>query len=227
MPDRYINSSVFSEIFFDNEKMEFLQFGNSSVLVLIWNLSLLLIPFLLVLFLRRYFSNRPIFGKRKKDSVILAIGIFAWLAFIPNSAYIVTQIRHLLGYCPLGSLRDVCVQNAWMIMFYFIYSIIGWVSFVLLLRQMKRFLSGVLNKKIANVFILSIIPLISLGVLLGLINRFNSWELFTEPLTIMNVMLIYFTDFIYLINWLTFTFGLYILYFAGVVLFKERIKLKK
>jgi uncharacterized membrane protein len=213
-------------MFFGNDKIKFLEFGDLSVLILVWNLSLILVPFLIVLFLKRYFHNiSP--EKRVKRSAVLTVGGFAWLMFIPNSAYIITQIRHLLGYCPAGSLRDVCVPGAWMIMFYFIYSIIGWISFVFLLRQMKGFLTDIAGKRTADIFILAVIPMISLGVLLGLINRFNSWEIFVEPLIIMDVVLIYFTDLIYLINWSVFTLGLYILYFIGNILFRERIKLKK
>ena len=175
----------------------------------------------MVTLLQRYF---PSSGQRKSILHWIFFGMAGviWLMFIPNSAYIITEIRHLLDYCPVNSLRDVCVSGVWLIMFYFLYSVVGWVSFVLLLDQMKNFLRRAFNTELSRIFVLVVIPIISLGVLLGLINRFNSWEIFIQPLIILDVMLTYFTDLIYLANWIVFTLGLYILYLGGDILFKKR-----
>lgn len=224
MPERYINESVFSRLFLEGGMLNFWQIGEQPLFAILWNLLLLVIPFLVVVLLYKYFKVFPAKGVWKW--IVLAVGGAVWLLVVPNSVYIITEVRHLLDYCPAGSLQNVCVSRAWMIIFYFIYSIIGWVAFVLLLEQMRDFLSWVFNKRSAQVFIVVIIPLISLGLMLGLINRFNSWEAVTEPLKILDVMLIYFTNPQYFINWSVFTAGLYILYFFGNILFKNRIRSK-
>ena len=224
MVERYVNESVFSQLFFEDGILNFWQIGGQPLLAVLWNLLLLAIPFLVVVLLYKYFQTFSVKGVWKW--VALSLGGVIWLAFIPNSAYIITETRHLLDYCPIGSPRDICIIGAWMIVFYFIYSLIGWVSFVLLLRQMKNFLSWAFNQRSAQIFIIAVIPLIALGLMLGLVNRFNSWEIIVEPLKILDVMLIYFTDLMHFVSWSAFTIGLYLLYFFGDILFKTRFRSK-
>lgn len=222
MPERFINESLFSQIFYGGWTNT-VAINQYPILVIVWNLLLLLIPFAVVRMLNvYYFKAEP--QKKVYKFFILGGGVLAWLLFIPNSVYIITGTRHLLGYCPVGAFRDVCPDNAWMIIFFFIYGAAGWVFYVLLMNQMRDFLTKAISRKIADIFIYAVIPLIALGVLLGLINRFNSWEAFSEPLIIFEVMLTYVTNLVYFINWLAFTIGLYILYIIGHILFKKKIK---
>jgi uncharacterized membrane protein len=144
---------------------------------------------------------------------------FIWILFFPNSAYIITDVRNLSGYCPVFSYGNVCVENAGMIVFFFIYAILGWISFVFLLNQMRDFIVKIGRRKMANIFVIITIPLTAWGVLLGLINRFNSWEIFIKPMEIINSALAYFSNFYYFRSLLFFIFGFYILYFIGNRLF--------
>jgi uncharacterized membrane protein len=113
-----------------------------------------------------------------------------------------------------------------MIIFFFTYASIGWVAFVYLLNQMKSFIEMLFNKIVVRIYSIIIIPFVSLGVLLGLLNRWNSWEIFIYPTDFLKNVFIYFTDCIYFMNWLIFTVFLYILYFGGNFLFKERLDIK-
>lgn len=195
------------------------------VLAIFWNILLLIIPFYCVIILFKY---KKLTGFKKPLQKIFGFLLaFVWLMFIPNSAYIISDVRHLLDYCPTHSPLRVCSQNAWMIIFFFTYASVGWVSMVYLVNQMKKFICELINKKIANYYIFVIIPLISLGLLLGLVNRWNSWEIFIYPILLFNNIILYFTDFIYFRNWLVFTIFLYILYYAGNNIFKEKINFKK
>ena len=181
-----------------------------------WNLFLLIIPFFLcknLIKLRR----KSKFSKWHQKLIAACLG-FIWLLFIPNSAYIITGGRHLLNYCPLNYYK-VCAENAWMIMFFFTYAVIGWVAFVYLVNQMKILVNEIWGKLAVKIYIWSIVPVISLGVLLGLINRWNSWEILIYPVAIAKDALKYFTDFMHFKNWLIFTIFLYILYFIGDYLF--------
>ncbi len=188
------------------------------VFMVFWNLFLVIIPFLLFFYLKDYKKKTKF---KKKGQKYFGILVFLlWLIFIPNTAYIITDMRHISYYCPFGSYLKICVNNAWMIMFFFIYAIIGWISFVYLLREMKEFIGNIYNKIYSNIFIGLMIPLVSLGVLLGLLNRWNSWDLFIYPIDIIRSSLIYFSDFYYFRNWLIFTIGFYILYFIGTKIFK-------
>jgi uncharacterized membrane protein len=193
------------------------------VFMVFWNLFLVIIPFLLFFYLKDYKKKTKF---KKKNQKYFSILVFLlWLIFVPNTAYIITDMRHISYYCPLGPYLKICVDSAWMIMFFFLYSIIGWISFVYLLREMKDFIGSIFNKFYSSIFIVLIIPLISLGVLLGLLNRWNSWDLFFYPLSIIKSSFLYFSDFYYFRNWLIFTISFYILYFVGAKIFKD-LKLK-
>jgi len=208
--DNFFHENFWPESFFVNDY---------PVLVILWNILLLFIPFLLCVYLIKFWQ-RSGFRKLWQKTLALFLG-FLLLIFIPNTAYIITDVRHLAKYCPISSASHICPENVWMIMFFFVYAIFGWVALVVLLNQMKKFIIEIRSRKIGDIFIWLIIPLISLGVLLGLVSRFNSWEFFLYPTAILESMLVYFIDFVYFMNWLAFTAGLYILYFFGNWLFKD------
>lgn len=203
--------------------MEFnLTINDYPTIMIVWNLFLLIIPFFLCRNLIKL-QRKSKFSKWHQKLFAVCLG-FVWLLFIPNSAYVITDVRHLLNYCPL-SYYKVCAENAWMIMFFFTYAVIGWVAFVYLVNQMKILVNEIWGKLAVKIYIWFIVPVISLGVLLGLINRWNSWEIVVYPVAIAKDALMYFTDFTHFKNWLIFTMFLYILYFIGDYLFLPLRKL--
>lgn len=213
--NRFFYNSFWPDYFFVNKY---------PVLAILWNVFLLVVPFFLCLLIyERYKKRSKSFSMLEKAYLILLF--FLWLIFIPNSAYIITDVRHLLDYCPNSPYR-ICPNNAWMIMFFFIYASIGWVAFVFLLNQMKDFI-GQFYKKLTRFFIPIIIPLISLGVLLGLVDRWNSWEVFTSPVNVLVAISEYVTNYIYFRNWIVFSIGLFLLYYTGDLIFtNEKISKK-
>lgn len=184
-----------------------------------WNIFLLFIPYLLAKFLENYWDkNKFNFWWQK----LIAIGFgFVWLLFIPNTAYIITDARHLIHACSLGNQYKVCAESAWLIILFFVYAIIGWIAFVFLVRQMKSLIEKIWNKKVGKLFVVTLIPLIAIGVLIGLVDRWNSWDFFANLSGVLNSVLLHFTDFIYFRNFLVFSLGLYVLYFVGDRLFKK------
>ena len=214
------NSLTRAEQYFYSDRWpDFLFVNRYPVLGILWNIFLLLIPFFLCLVLIKYWKKNGF--NKIYQKIIAGFTWFLWLLFIPNTAYIITDVRHISGYCDDTSIYRVCPENAWMIIFFFIYAIVGWVGVVYLLRQMKKFIKDIKGSLTSNIFIVLIIPLISLGVLLGLINRWNSWEFFLNPQDIFNSIKLYFTNFIYFKNFVIFTLGFYVLYFVGDKLFKK------
>lgn len=190
-------------------------------LMIIWNVFLALIPFFLFLFLAD--SWRKTKFKKKSEKFLAIILFFIWFIFLPNSAYLIVGVRHLLDYCPPYSANSVCVSSAWEIMYFFILSIFGWIFFIIFLKQMRSLLAKIFSPKISQIAIFSMIPLISLGVVFGLTERFNSWDIFFNPLAIFQNLLRYMTEWQYFRNFLVFTAGYYVLYFLGDFLFKEKI----
>lgn len=195
----------------------FLNINDYPVIMIFWNLFLLLVPFFCVQSLLKLYSRT---GFQKAYQKVAGIFLFLlWVLFFPNAPYIMTDLRHISGYCPGADFTRVCPGEAWIIPVFFLYSILGWIAFVYLLNQMRGFLKTWKREKLSAFFPALIIPLVSLGVLLGLLNRFNSWEIFSRPLEIFQASVAYFTDWVYFRNWLIFTLGLYILYFIGNKLF--------
>lgn len=104
--------------------------------------------------------------------------------FLPNTCYLLTEWRHFLesldgsnlfmNWRASGNADDLLllVRN---VLFFLAYSLFGMVTFVLSIRPVER----VMRRRGMRV-ILWAIPfffLMSLGVYLGLVLRFNSWDL--------------------------------------------------
>lgn len=211
--------SVLEKFFINDFWPDYFFINSYPILGIFWNLALLAVPFLLALGFYKYWKKtafKNIFSK------IVGLIIFAfWLLFIPNTAYIITDVRHLVHSCYQGSFYHICPSQTYLIMLFFVYASIGWASLVLLLNQMKKNIHLILGEVYSKFYIWIIIPLIALGVLLGLLQRWNSWEFFYKPFGILSDIGLYFSDFVYFRNWLVFTVGLYVLYFFGNKLFRK------
>lgn len=245
MNQNFINNSIYGidSIFKRFSLDETIGVNGYPLLAVVFNLVMLAVPYFIFILLKKY-KNKTGLKSVKDKAIALALG-FLWLIFIPNTVYIISDIRHINGFCPVDSEFMVCVDTAWMILFFFIYASIGWVAFVYFLNQMKGLVGGIFSASsnpptplvmgafnppaplskggdYGNFFIISVIPLISLGFLLGLLNRWNSWEIFVDPIGILKTAIIYFTDINYFFNWAVFTLFLYILYYGGNYLFKKQ-----
>jgi uncharacterized membrane protein len=221
----YINQSIYSidYIFTKYGLNDFLTVNGYPLLTVVWNIALLAVPFGAAKLLEKYYRKT---GFKKIENKILAgVMIFIWFIFMPNAAYIISDSRHISNFCFNNSLYRVCPENAWLIIFFFFYATIGLVAYIYLLNQMRNFLTGLWNGRKAMIFIFFSIPLISLGLLLGLLNRWNSWEIFINPIKILKSAGHYFSDPIYFKNWLIFTVFLFALYAGGNVAVKKIYKL--
>lgn len=197
-----------------------LKINEYQVIVIFWNIALAFFPLFLILKLREYQKKTKL--RRLSQKFIALIFFLFWLIFAPNAAYLISDARHLSDFCQVASLNKVCLPNSWLIFFFFAYAAIGWVAFVLNLNQVKLFLDKAVNKKFSVLFIFLLVPLVSLGLLLGLIDRWNSWDIFLYPGEIFSRVAFYLTDKTYLKNWAIYTACLYFLYGAGNLVFVFR-----
>ena len=149
-----------------------------------WNLFLAAIPVGLGYGLAWGLGGR---GKTRRLPlwVCLPLGV-AWLAFLPNTCYLLTEWRHLLLDRRWADVLDVSdADNSAMFsiakwaLFFVAYSGSGVLLFVLSIRPVEQWL------KAAGRSILVVAPLLffvtSLGVYLGLVQRLNSWDLWNRP----------------------------------------------
>ena len=205
--------------------MEFLfslAINKYNILVIFWNIVLALVPCFVVYYLAKAVRRKK--WKKFKTNQRLSFGLIFlfWLFMFPNSAYLFTMVRHLVNYCDDFDCFRVCVEEAWMVMFFFTYALIGVPTFYYALKKMNQVFKQVFNDLSAALLPIIVIPLTSIAVMFGLFERYNSWEVLTKPLEIIKTGFSYFTDLNLFFNFLTFTLSLYLIYY-GLNYFIRRI----
>ena len=140
-----------------------------------------------------------------------------WLAFLPNTCYLLTEWRHLLFDAAPVSLRYEALENpplkllvAAQGLFYAVYSAIGVLCFALAIRPVAQRLRQ------TQVRLLLLAPpfffLTSLGVYMGLIVRLNSWDILKRPSHVFQVIFHALTTPLLFSAILGFAFLLWVLY---------------
>ncbi|MCD6017868.1 MAG: hypothetical protein K0S53_989 [Bacteroidetes bacterium] len=132
--------------------------GSISYIFLVWNLFLAFIPWWISNYIKKQqlnFRHLPLLG--------------AWLLFIPNAPYILTDLFHLKqrSYLPLWF--DLILVLS--------FALIGMILFLKSLKDMLTLLKNYVSP-IHFTFITPVIFwLISFGLYLGRYLRFNSWDI--------------------------------------------------
>lgn len=130
---------------------------------LVWNLMLAWIPVPLALLVAQRALWRP----------VRALAALAWILFLPNAFYIVTDFVHLHERPPVPLWLDALLLQ----MFAFTGLLLGFVSlYVVQAPLTRRF--GELGGWCAA---LAVLALCGLGVYIGRFLRWNSWDLFLDP----------------------------------------------
>jgi uncharacterized membrane protein len=152
-----------------------------------WNNSLALIPVGLVWLWVALAVRRERAPRLWHRPVLAGLGA-VWLAFLPNTCYLLTEWRHFLevvtetdlyprwqGSGETGAMLGIFAHA----LFYFTYSAVGLLTFVLALRPLAHWAGR--HRWPCGLLGLGLFPLVALGVYLGLILRFNSWDLVVDP----------------------------------------------
>lgn len=137
-----------------------------------FNLFLAWIPYWVAIFAQKL-------GKRK-FKFLLPIAIFIWFIFLPNAPYMITDIFHLHKYQNMPMWYDLILLLSF-----------AWTGLLLGFLSLKKVLH-VFNKypvmrKPSSVFILFLIC--GTGIYLGRYERWNSWEIITQPNILVSDML--------------------------------------
>jgi uncharacterized membrane protein len=133
---------------------------------LVWNLFLAFIPYVI--------SSKMATWTQQLNKWKVLLLAFAWLLFVPNSFYIITDLFHLdmNSGVPLWYDLALLLAFAWNGLLFGIVSV----------RQMEKAFEAWFNKKFDLLFILPVMFLNGLGVYVGRYLRFNSWDVITNPL---------------------------------------------
>ena len=98
---------------------------------------------------------------------------FAWFLFFPNALYIVTDLIHLNTATIVPKWYDAVLL--------FSSSILGLIMALVSLLRLERFLIYKFNNSTVNVMMMAILFFGSFGVYLGRFLRWNSWDIISNP----------------------------------------------
>jgi uncharacterized membrane protein len=144
---------------------------------LIWNLFLAWIPYWVALSLDFYTRLR-----RTPSVFSIVFLLCLWLLFFPNAPYIITDLLHFkyaTGVVPFWYDLMLLISFAWTGL------ILGYCS----LFEVQRVLDTYFSKKITWAFIVAAIWLGSFGVYMGRYQRWNSWDAFTHPFSLVRMQI--------------------------------------
>lgn len=138
---------------------------------MVWNVALALVPIGLAWLLFRH---------PERAGVTWWAGLVAFVVFLPNAAYVITDLVHLPG--DLTPYRGHMVMTLAVVGQYALLVAIGLAAYtgslVLLRRDLQR--RGASSSFVMTVE-LGLHALCAVGVLLGRYARFNSWDMGTRP----------------------------------------------
>lgn len=137
-----------------------------------WNLFLAWVPFVLSHFITK--NYQPL----RKHPILLVILLLSWLLFLPNAPYVITDLKHW--------------QYAYRIPLWFDLVMLGSFAFnglylgLYSLSHIQELLAERYESR-KTWFVIGILSyLIGLGIYLGRILRYNSWDILTNPLSIVS-----------------------------------------
>jgi uncharacterized membrane protein len=139
------------------------EFGTARHAYLVWNLALAWIPLLLALLLVASYR------RRRSTVELLAVG-GAWLLFLPNAPYVITDFVHL---GEAHRLYDTILIG----MFAVTGLALGFASLLLVQLVVTRAAGALLGWMTA----MGALFFASIGIYLGRVLRFNSWDAIRRP----------------------------------------------
>ncbi len=100
-----------------------------------------------------------------------------WLVFFPNAPYIVTDFYHLEIRPPIPLWYDVVLLT--------LFAWTGCFLAITSLRAMQLLVRKWTNRPVSRIFVAVALGLSGVGVYLGRFERWNSWDLFLQPASVL------------------------------------------
>lgn len=143
--------------------------GHSLYFWMNWNLLLAIVPL--------YASYKASTTQKRSHRWLLG---FIWLLFFPNSIYMVTDLFHLSPTYTIPLWYDLLLL--------FSMALNGIVLGLLSLNNIEKTISSVFKKKVMHFTIFLLLFLCGYGIYLGRYERWNSWDIITQPYLLFNSM---------------------------------------
>jgi uncharacterized membrane protein len=179
---------------------------------LLWNLFLAWIPLFFALVARRLSSSAlPI---TKSTHILIYATLALWLLFFPNSPYIITDLMHL-GEFETHILWFDAVG-------FFVAALAGLTTGLYSLYVAHQVLNRLTTSMIAWGIVSVSVVLSGFGLYLGRFVRFNSWDLFTNPIYLFRKSLHELQNPLAMQTTLVFTLVVMVLYISMIILIPTR-----
>ena len=143
--------------------------GTLNYIFLPWNLFLAFVPYWI-----SWWMTRNISIIEHKIKAVIALG--AWLLFIPNSFYIITDLFHLSRYRSAPQWFDL------LMIFSFAWN--GLLCGILSLRRVEIMISILRGKNFSVLIVFIVMWLCALGIYIGRFLRYNSWDIIADPFSL-------------------------------------------
>lgn len=173
---------------------------NLGGIFLIWNLFLAWIPLGLAYLVEDLWRQRLI----EKWGVMAGVGI--WLLFFPNAPYLITDLIHLKAAPDHLIWYDALMS--------FSFALAGLLTGLYSLLKVHRLVEHIWNDFRAWVTISGCLVLSSYGVYLGRFGRWNSWDLITNPFSLVRYSLSNLQDPLAIKLTVAFSFAMLVIYGA-------------
>jgi uncharacterized membrane protein len=165
--------------------------GRLLFIFMIWNLFLAYIPYALSTWLTARYSisdgrwpevsgTRLSLTRRRGSQILLVVLSLAWLLFIPNTFYILTDLYHLTDH---GRTSRVPEWYDLVLILSFAWN--GLLLGVLSVRHMEKLFMPRASVLAGWLFVYPIMMLNALGVYTGRYLRYNSWDIISDPLQLL------------------------------------------
>jgi len=173
--------------------------GQLYYIFLAWNLFLAWIPFAI---------SQNLTTIKNRWKIFFLIG--AWLLFLPNAPYIITDFLHLTSRPPIPYWYDILLL--------FSAALNGLLLGLLSLLSVEKFLANRYGNRISGLIILCSFFLCSFGIYMGRYLRWNSWDIIMNPDDIaVDILVRIFNPFDHFGTWaVTILFGsfFYVIYYS-------------
>lgn len=136
-----------------------------------WNLFLAFVPYWISWWMTR---NVSIIQNKMK----LLVSLAAWLLFIPNSFYIITDLFHFTNIRSAPKWFDL------LLIFSFAWN--GILCGIISLRRIEIILSVVKGKEFSIFIIFVVMWLNAFGIYIGRYLRYNSWDVISNPFSLIS-----------------------------------------
>lgn len=146
--------------------------GNVTYLFLVWNLFLAFVPWSLSSILVHRYHNK---SRSFSPAPWLILG--SWLLFFPNAPYILTDLLHLTQRNRVPFWFDLSLLLS--------YALTGLMSGLISLLNVDAWLRGRLPSGFVSFLIVAVLFLSGFGIYLGRYQRWNSWDLASNPMALL------------------------------------------